>query len=132
LQPVSSDSQNRKNDSTMSAKKSEINFAVELDKDNVPEKIRWNATDNPNEGIDETRAISLAIWDTYHKGTLKIDLWTKEMPVPEMKQFCIEIIAGIGETLLNATGDAKMSGAVELLCQQLSEQLQEELRQQPR
>ena len=116
----------------MCAKKSEINFAIDFDKDNVPEKINWNATDNPNEGIEETRAISLAIWDTHHKGTMKIDLWTKEMPVPEMKQFCIEIIAGIGETLMNATGDAKMSVAVEELCQQLSEQLQEELRQQPR
>ena len=29
-------------------RKSEINFSVELDDNNIPERIYWDATENPN------------------------------------------------------------------------------------
>ncbi|MDJ1469854.1 gliding motility protein GldC [Cytophagaceae bacterium DM2B3-1] len=111
-------------------KKSEIHFDVVLDNDSVPEKIHWHATDNPNEGIDETRAVSIAIWDMYHKGTMKVDLWTKEMPVQDMKQFCIDIIGTLSDTMLRATGDEKMSDAMNDLCHYLTELLKKEAEEQ--
>ncbi|TDB67001.1 gliding motility protein GldC [Arundinibacter roseus] len=109
-------------------KKSEINFSIELDNQNVPDKIFWNATDNPNEGINDTRAIAVAVWDHYHRGTLKIDLWTKDMEVFDMKRFYIEIMSGIADTLLTATNDKKMADSIEGLCQQLSKALEEEIK----
>jgi gliding motility-associated protein GldC len=109
-------------------KKSEINFSVELDNQNVPDRIFWDATDNPNEGINDTRAIAVAVWDHYHRGTLKIDLWTKDMEVFDMKRFYIEIMSGIADTLLTATNDKKMSDSIEALCQQLSTSLEEEIK----
>ncbi len=109
-------------------KNSEINFRVELDNQNVPDKIYWDATDNPNEGINDTRAIAVAVWDHYHRGTLKIDLWTKDMEVIEMKRFYIEIMSGIADTLLTATNDKKMADSIEGLCQQLSKSLEEEIK----
>ena len=33
--------------------KSEINFTIDLDQSRIPEKIFWDATENPNEGINE-------------------------------------------------------------------------------
>lgn len=108
-------------------KKSEIKFNVELDDKNFPENIYWDATDNPNEGINDTRAIAIAVWDHYHKGTLKIDLWTKQMEVFDMKRFYIEIMRGISETLVNATGDRNAAQKVEELCRSLSEDLKEEM-----
>lgn len=110
------------------AKKSEIHFTVELDDQNVPEKIYWDATDNPNEGINDTRAIAISVWDHYHRGTLKIDLWTKEMEVFEMKRFYIEVMGGIADTLLSATNDFKMADAIENLCGVLSKNLDEEMK----
>ncbi|GAB2771594.1 gliding motility protein GldC [Rhabdobacter roseus] len=109
-------------------KKSEINFTVELDNQNVPDKIYWDATENPNEGISDTRAIAIAVWDHYHRGTLKIDLWTKDMEVFEMKRFYIEIMSGIADTLLTATNDKKMADHIEALCQTLSKNLDEEMK----
>jgi gliding motility-associated protein GldC len=109
-------------------RKSEINFSVELDEQNVPEKIFWDATENPNEGINDTRAIAIAVWDHYHRGTLKIDLWTKEMEVFDMKRFYIEIMSGISDTLLTATGDKKMTDSIEELCKTLSMNLDEEIK----
>lgn len=109
-------------------KKSEIHFSVELDEKNVPEKIFWEATDNPNEGINNTRAIAVAVWDHYHRGTLKIDLWTKDMEVFDMKRFYIEIMSGISDTLLTSTNDKRMADAIEGLCENLSKILDEEMK----
>lgn len=107
--------------------KSEIRFSVELDDKRFPESIHWEATDNPNEGINDTRAIAVAVWDHYHKGTLKIDLWTKQMEVFDMKRFYIEIMQGISETLVNATGDRKTAARIGELCKELSNDLKEEM-----
>ena len=109
-------------------KNSEIHFTVELDNQNVPDKIHWSATDNPNEGINDTRAIAIAVWDHYHRGTLKIDLWTKDMEVFEMKRFYIEIMSGIADTLLTATNDTVMADAIEGVCETLSKKLDEEMK----
>jgi len=111
-------------------KKSEINFTVELDRENVPEKIYWDATDNPNEGLSDTRAIAVSIWDHYHNSTLKIDLWTNDMEVVDMKRFLIEIISGLADTALTATGDQAMATDIENTCRTLSKRLEEEIKAQ--
>ena len=86
-------------------KHSEINFKIQLDDQNIPEQISWSATDNPNEGIEETKAILVATWDPYHKGTLTLPLWTKDMEVLDMKRFFIEIMGTVSDASLQATGD---------------------------
>ncbi len=35
----------------------------------------------------ESKAIMISVWDHLQKDTLRMDLWTKDMPVDEMKQF---------------------------------------------
>ena len=65
---------------------SEINLRVGLDDNRVPEKLSWSAQDG---GIDneEAKAMLLSVWDSKKQESLKIDLWTKDMPVDEMKTF---------------------------------------------
>ena len=111
-------------------KKSAINFSVELDNENVPEKIYWDATDNPNEGLSDTRAIAISLWDHYHNSTLKIDLWTKDMEVVDMKRFIIEIMSGLADTALGATNDQNMANDIENTCRVLSKRLDEEIKAQ--
>lgn len=90
--------------------KSKIVFDVELDKDHVPEKISWSATDNPQgEVATETKAVSISLWDQTQKQSLRIDLWSKDMPVDEMKRFYIESLAGIGDSVKRSTGDEGMA-----------------------
>ncbi len=62
-------------------KKSTINFTIELDQNNIPDKILWEATGKPEPGPSETKSISVALWDHTQKNTLRIDLWAKDMPV---------------------------------------------------
>jgi gliding motility-associated protein GldC len=103
-------------------KNSEINFKIELDQNNVPVKILWDATDKPEAGFSESKSISLSLWDHEQKNTLRIDLWTKEMPVIEMKRFYIDCLGGLAQSVLTATGDEKMANEINSLCERLAVQ----------
>lgn len=111
-------------------KKSEINIAVESDNQNIPDKIYWNATDNPNEGLSDTKAIAVSIWDHYHRGTLRLNLWTKDMEVTDMKRFCIEVIGSLADTIVTATGDQQMADEIDNVCRLMSKRVEEEYRAQ--
>lgn len=105
---------------------SEIKFNIDLDDKRIPEKIYWNASEKDDENFSETKAISLSVWDPLQKNTLRIDLWTKDMPVDEMKRFFIDTLGGIGQTLLSSTGDEFMAQEIEALCEKFVEHVRRE------
>ena len=102
---------------------SEIKFLVELDENRVPEKLTWTAQDG---GVDaeEAKAMMLSIWDGKAKETLRIDLWTKEMPVDEMKLFFHQTLVTMSETFQRATGDEKMTATMKDFCDYFAEKLE--------
>lgn len=104
-------------------KKSTVQFTIELDEKNIPEKIFWDATDKPEAGLSETKSISIALWDHLQKNTLRIDLWAKDMPVEDMKRFHIECLGGIAQSILSSTQDEFMSNEVNALCERLVKHL---------
>lgn len=106
-------------------KKSNIQFTVYLDDSNTPEKIEWEATDKPDPGLTETKAISIALWDQLQKNTMRIDLWAKDMPVDEMKRFYIDCIGGLSQSVLTSTGDEKMAAEMDALCDRLAQHVRE-------
>ena len=89
-------------------KRASINFQIDLDVNNVPEKIVWDATDN-NETNNDAKAVMISIWDGADKSSLKIDLWTKDMMAEEMKFFTFQILDSLSETYKRAVGDEKIS-----------------------
>jgi gliding motility-associated protein GldC len=102
---------------------SEIKFLVELDENRVPEKLTWTAQDG---GVDaeEAKAMMLSIWDSKAKETLRIDLWTKDMPVDEMKLFFHQTLVAMSETFQRATGDEKMTETMKDFCDYFAEKLE--------
>jgi gliding motility-associated protein GldC len=107
-------------------RQTEIKFVIELDDQNVPSKILWDASDKNPRGLEETKAMCLSLWDATHNNTLKIDLWGKEMPTLEMKRFYIETIGGLAESLRNATGDETIYTEIDDLCKRLGKYLEKE------
>ena len=107
-------------------KKSEINFQIELDESNLPKAIKWDASDKEGEGLESTKSISLNVWDNLNHSTLRIDLWTDEMSVVEMKRFYIDILGGMAQTILNSTGDEYMSEEIKDMCDRLVKHVNEE------
>lgn len=107
-------------------KNSEIKFKINLDEKNLPKTIEWDATDKEEQGPEATKSISLNVWDNLNHSTLRIDLWTEDMSVVEMKRFYIDILGGMAQTLLNSTGDEYMSEEIKALCDRLVEHVNEE------
>ena len=103
-------------------KKSEIRFSIALDENKVPEAISWSAT-AAGPDIHFAKAINIALWDREQVGTMKIDLWTKDMPVDEMKRFCVDNIGSMAENIVTATDDKEMATKMRALCKELSEYL---------
>src|ERR1700744_1645631 len=84
---------------------SSINIDVTLDKDRVPEDIRWNATDSSTDSARQAKAMMLAFWDGAEKTAMRIDLWTKDMMVDEMADFFYQTFMTMAETYHRATQD---------------------------
>ena len=102
---------------------SEIKFLVELDDNRVPEKLMWSAQDGGVEA-QEAKAIMLSIWDSKAKESMRIDLWTKEMPVDEMKQFFHQTLVAMADTFERATADEKMADTMRDFCEYFAEKLE--------
>ena len=102
---------------------SEIKFVVELDENKVPEAISWTAEDGGVKDA-ESKAIMLSVWDSVKKDTLRMDLWTKDMPVDEMKQFFHQTLVAMSDTFERATDDQKMSATMRDFCDYFAEKLE--------
>jgi gliding motility-associated protein GldC len=89
-------------------RKATINFTITLDENNLPEAIQWNASDSQDGG--SCKAIMLAMWDENEKNTMRIDLWTKDMPVDDMKRFFHQNLVTMSDTLQRSTSEEKMAG----------------------
>jgi gliding motility-associated protein GldC len=110
--------------------KSEIHFDVELDNFRVPEKIFWNATENPNEGLEETKAISISVWDHHQRGLLGINLWAKDMPVDEMNHFSVDIVGNVAQMIKDSTNDQVMIEILENAGKQMAKHLKEQAKRE--
>ncbi|WP_353103481.1 gliding motility protein GldC [Myroides odoratus] len=99
---------------------SDINIRVELDENRVPDKLTWTAKDG---GVDraKSKAMLLSIWDHATQETLRIDLWTKDMPVDEMKKFFHQTLVAMADTYERATEDEKMAATMRDFCEYFAE-----------
>lgn len=103
--------------------KSEIKVVVELDENRVPEKLLWTARDG---GVanEEAKAVMLSFWDSKAQESMRIDLWTKDMPVDEMKVFYHQTLVSMADSFERATGDKKMSDTMKDFCDYFAEKLE--------
>ena len=102
---------------------SKIELNVELDENRVPEKLNWSAQDG---GVvnEEAKAVMLSVWDSNAQETLKIDLWTKDMPVDEMKLFFHQTLVTMSDTFFRATQDEKMTATMKDFCDYFADKLE--------
>lgn len=107
----------------MATKTSEIKFLVELDENRIPEKLTWTAQDGGVEE-EEAKAMMVSLWDAKAQETLRIDLWTKDMPVDEMKVFFHQTLVAMTDTFQRATDDEKMAATMKDFCDYFAEKLE--------
>ncbi|MES1981176.1 MAG: gliding motility protein GldC [Pseudomonadota bacterium] len=102
-------------------KTSEIKFTVTLDENKMPSKIDWSASDANEES--SCKAVMIALWDERAKNTLRIDLWTQDMMVDEMKQFYHQNLLSMADTLQRATGEEEAAKAMRSFAQEFGERM---------
>lgn len=84
-------------------KKSKIIVEVGLNENQLPVEITWEAPDA--EKKNECKSAMLTFWDPKENNTLRIDLWTPEMSVEEMRKFYVQNMLTLTDTYVRATGD---------------------------
>lgn len=101
-------------------KQSEIRFKINLDEQNLPSDIKWQATDTQNQELRDAKSIMISIWDAVQKDTLKIDLWTKEMTIDEMHSHFFQTLLSLAESYQRATQNPYVKEDVKAFAQALA------------
>jgi gliding motility-associated protein GldC len=91
-------------------KTSELTFKVTVDENNLPLHIEWEAPGTNEKS--ECKSLMVALWDAKENNTLRIDLWTKDMMVDEMKKFYHQNIMTLTDTYIRATGDTQTADLI--------------------
>ncbi|MFO7846712.1 MAG: gliding motility protein GldC [Balneolaceae bacterium] len=108
----------------MASQNKKIDIEVELDDKNVPTDIKWSASDMDRDGEVSCRAMLLSLWDHNSKDTLRLDLWTKDMTVDEMKIFFHQTLVTMADTLENSTNDERISGDMRDFCEYFADKME--------
>ena len=103
-------------------KKTQVSININLDENNIPEKMKWTAQDGGISDMD-TKAILLSFWDSENQESLKMDLWVKDMPVDQMKLFFHQTLVSLSDTFYRATNDEKMTATMKDFCEYFAEKL---------
>lgn len=103
-------------------KTSEISVKVGLNANNLPIRMNWTAPDGSI--VDaEAKAFLMSIWDPKENNTMKIDLWTKEMSIEEMKQFFHQTLLTMADTFERATGETNISEDLRDYCYHFADKM---------
>lgn len=102
-------------------KTTEIKFKITVDENNLPQNIQWDAPDSGEKS--ECKSLMIALWDAKENNTLRIDLWTKDMMVDEMKKFYHQNVITLTDTYIRATGDEATAKKVKQFFSELGKDL---------
>jgi gliding motility-associated protein GldC len=103
-------------------KYSEIRLKVGLNANNIPLEMSWSAADGDVENAP-AKAVLFSVWDPRENNTMKIDLWTKDMSVEEMKQFFHQSLLTMADTFERATGESLITADLRDYCYHFAEKM---------
>jgi gliding motility-associated protein GldC len=90
-------------------KTSQIRIDVQLDKENLPVNLEWDADDADFSGKEQAKGMMLSIFDGLQQNALRIDLWTQDMNVEEMNLFMFQTLATMADTFERATNNTAVA-----------------------
>ncbi len=93
----------------MMSRTAEINVTIDLDSNNLPTRIQWQATDAKDEAPVQCQSVMLSLWDSKSKTTAAIDLWTKDTSVDDMNLHFYQMFHKMADTYLRATKNSDVA-----------------------
>ena len=87
----------------------EINVTIDLDSDNLPIRIQWQASDAKDDGPVPCQSVMLSLWDSEKKTTAAIDVWTRDTSVDDMNLHFYQMFHKMADTYLRATKNSDIA-----------------------
>lgn len=87
----------------------EIRVIVDLDDDDLPTRIEWQATEAKSDEPVPCQSIMFSAWDSKKKTSAAIDLWTKDTTVDDMNMHFYQVFHKMADTYLRATRNEEVA-----------------------
>ena len=101
---------------------SRITIDVTTDENQVPVAMEWTAEDG---GIQNQNAsaMALSMWNPKEFAAMRMDLWTKDMSVEEMRSFLVQTMMTLADTYERATSDKDHAQAIRGFTEELAKRI---------
>jgi len=102
----------------------EIRISVGLDAQNNPIEITWTADEGGLDPDREVKAMMLNLWDKKENNSMRLELWSKDFLIEEMRSFVYQSLLALADTLDRATSDSDAAADLREFSHQLGEKLE--------
>ena len=90
----------------------EIKLIVDLDDNDLPTRIEWQASEGQEDGPVSCQSMMLSVWDSENQTAAAIDLWIKDTPIDDMNLYFYQVIHKMADTYLRATKNTDMANSI--------------------
>jgi gliding motility-associated protein GldC len=90
----------------------EIHIKIDLDAENLPTNIEWEASEAREPGPVPCQSVMLSLWNSDQQTTAAIDLWTKDTSVDDMNLYFYQVIHKMADTYLRATRNEEVANSI--------------------
>ena len=101
---------------------SRITIDVTTDENQVPVAMEWTAEDG---GVmnQPASAMALSMWNANEYAAMRMDLWTKDMSVEEMRSFMVQTMMTLADTYERSTSDKDHAKAIRGFTEELAKRI---------
>ena len=101
---------------------SRITIDVTTDENQVPVAMEWTAE---NGGVmnQPVSAMALSMWNAKEYAAMRMDLWTKDMSVEEMRSFVVQTMMTLADTYERSTSDKDHAKAIRGFTEELAKRI---------
>ena len=101
---------------------SRITIDVTTDENQVPVAMEWTAEDG---GVlnQSASAMALSMWNAKEYAAMRMDLWTKDMSVEEMRSFVVQTMMTLADTYERSTSDKDHAKAIRGFTEELAKRI---------
>lgn len=93
----------------MMSRTAEIKVIVDLDSDDLPTRIEWQATEAQGDDPVPCQSVMLSLWDSKKKTTAAIDLWTKDTTIDDINLHFYQVFHKMADTYMRATNNSDVA-----------------------
>jgi gliding motility-associated protein GldC len=107
----------------------DIHISVHREANDIT-NITWQADEAPEPGVQNAKAMILALWDAKSRNSLRIDLWAKDMTIDDMNDFFFQTLLSMADTYSRATNNKDIMADMKIFAREFAEKASRKARQE--